>query len=52
MRTSIAHEIDDIRAVAAVIREPMLVVGHSSGGVIALEALMAIAVDVRQRGGM
>jgi pimeloyl-ACP methyl ester carboxylesterase len=41
-RTSIAHEIDDIRAVAAVIGERMLVVGHSSGGVVALEALVAL----------
>lgn len=38
---SIADEVDDVLAVAKLIGEPMLVVGHSSGGVVALEALAA-----------
>jgi hypothetical protein len=38
---SIAQEVDDGRAVARLIDEPMLVVGHSSGEVVALEAMVA-----------
>ncbi|MEU0884330.1 alpha/beta hydrolase [Lentzea sp. NPDC005914] len=38
---SIADEVDDVLAVAAVIDEPLIVYGHSSGGVVALEALAA-----------
>ncbi|MEV6863586.1 alpha/beta hydrolase [Streptosporangium subroseum] len=38
---SIAQEVDDVLAVAKMIGEPVLLVGHSSGGVVALEALLA-----------
>lgn len=38
---SIGQEVDDVLAVAKVIGEPVLLVGHSSGGVVALEALAA-----------
>ncbi len=38
---TIDQEVDDVLAVAKVIGEPMLVVGHSSGGVVALEAMVA-----------
>lgn len=34
-------EVDDALAVASAVREAVLVVGHSSGGVVALEALLA-----------
>lgn len=37
----VAQEVDDVLAVAAVIGEPVLIVGHSSGGVVALEAMVA-----------
>ncbi len=39
--SSILREVDDVLAVAEVIGEPMVLVGHSSGGVVALEALVA-----------
>lgn len=38
---SMAQEVDDVLAVAAVIGERVLLVGHSSGGVLALETLVA-----------
>ncbi|WP_410670616.1 alpha/beta fold hydrolase [Amycolatopsis sp. cmx-4-68] len=38
---SIADEVDDVLAVAAAAGEPLIVYGHSSGGVVALEALAA-----------
>lgn len=38
---SIAQEVDDVLAVAKVIGEPILLVGHSSGGVVALEVMVA-----------
>lgn len=38
---SIAQEVDDVLAVAKVTGEPVLLVGHSSGAVVALEALVA-----------
>jgi pimeloyl-ACP methyl ester carboxylesterase len=38
---TIAQEAGDVLALAKVIGEPMLIVGHSSGGVVALEALAA-----------
>ena len=38
---SIAREAGDVLALAADIGEPMVIVGHSSGGVVALEALAA-----------
>jgi pimeloyl-ACP methyl ester carboxylesterase len=38
---TIAQETDDVLAVATAIGEPMLVVGHSSGAVVALEAMAA-----------
>jgi pimeloyl-ACP methyl ester carboxylesterase len=38
---SIADEVDDVLAVAAAVGEPLIVYGHSSGGVVALEALAA-----------
>jgi pimeloyl-ACP methyl ester carboxylesterase len=38
---SISREVDDVLALVAVIGEPMVIVGHSSGGVVALEALAA-----------
>jgi pimeloyl-ACP methyl ester carboxylesterase len=40
-RSSIAHEVDDVAAVAALLNGPRLLVGHSSGAVVALEALAA-----------
>jgi pimeloyl-ACP methyl ester carboxylesterase len=38
---SIAREVDDVLALAKAIGEPMVIVGHSSGGVVALEVLAA-----------
>jgi pimeloyl-ACP methyl ester carboxylesterase len=38
---SISREVGDIRALAEKIGEPMVVAGHSSGAVVALEALAA-----------
>jgi pimeloyl-ACP methyl ester carboxylesterase len=38
---SITQEADDVAAVAEAIGEPLLLVGHSSGAVVALEALVA-----------
>lgn len=38
---SIAEEAGDVLALAKVVDEPMLIAGHSSGGVVALEALAA-----------
>jgi pimeloyl-ACP methyl ester carboxylesterase len=38
---SISREVEDIQALAQAIGEPMVVVGHSSGAVVALEALAA-----------
>ena len=38
---SIAAEVDDVLALAKAIGEPMVIVGHSSGGVVALEVLAA-----------
>jgi pimeloyl-ACP methyl ester carboxylesterase len=38
---SIAEEASDVVAVAAALAEPMVLVGHSSGAVVALEALVA-----------
>ena len=38
---SIAQEVDDVLAIATTIGAPALIVGHSSGGVVALEALAA-----------
>jgi pimeloyl-ACP methyl ester carboxylesterase len=38
---TIAEEVDDVLAVVATLGAPVLVVGHSSGGVVALEALVA-----------
>lgn len=37
----IAQEVDDVLAVVKLIDEPVLVVGHSSGAVVALEGLVA-----------
>lgn len=38
---SMAQEVEDVLAITGMIGEPVLVVGHSSGGVVALEALAA-----------
>lgn len=38
---SISQEVDDVVAVAAKIGEPVVIYGHSSGGVVALEAIAA-----------
>lgn len=38
---TIAQEVDDVLAVVQVTGEPVVLVGHSSGGVVALEALVA-----------
>lgn len=38
---TIAEEVDDVLALARTVGEPVLLVGHSSGGVIALEAAAA-----------
>ena len=43
---SIAREAGDVLALAADIGEPMVIVGHSSGGVVALEALAAAPAEV------
>lgn len=40
-RYSMAREVEDVLALAEVIGERMVVVGHSSGGVVALEVLAA-----------
>jgi pimeloyl-ACP methyl ester carboxylesterase len=37
---SMAEEADDVVALAEAVGEPVLLVGHSSGGVVALEALL------------
>jgi pimeloyl-ACP methyl ester carboxylesterase len=42
---SIAQEAADVVALARAVGEPVLVVGHSSGGVVALEALLASPSD-------
>ena len=39
---SIAQEVDDVKALCEVIGEPIVIVGHSSGGVVALESLVAL----------
>ncbi|HET8879498.1 MAG TPA: alpha/beta hydrolase [Arthrobacter sp.] len=39
---SIAEEVADIKALARLVGKPMLIVGHSSGAVVALEALSAL----------
>jgi len=38
---SIRQEVEDLRALAGAIGEPAMIVGHSSGAVVALEALAA-----------
>ncbi|MFF3229029.1 alpha/beta fold hydrolase [Nocardia suismassiliense] len=38
---TIAEEVEDVLALAGLVGEPVLLVGHSSGGVIALEAAAA-----------
>jgi pimeloyl-ACP methyl ester carboxylesterase len=38
---SIANEVEDVLAVVAEVGQPVIVYGHSSGGVVALEALAA-----------
>jgi pimeloyl-ACP methyl ester carboxylesterase len=38
---SMAKEVEDVLALAKVLGEPMVIVGHSSGAVVALEALVA-----------
>jgi pimeloyl-ACP methyl ester carboxylesterase len=38
---SMAREVDDVLTLARAIGPPMVLVGHSSGGVVALEALVA-----------
>ncbi len=38
---SIADEVADVAAICGVLQRPVMVVGHSSGGVVALEALAA-----------
>jgi pimeloyl-ACP methyl ester carboxylesterase len=38
---SISREVEDVQALAEAIGEPMVIVGHSSGAVVALEALAA-----------
>lgn len=38
---SMSREVEDVQALAQAIGEPMVVVGHSSGAVVALEALVA-----------
>lgn len=38
---SIADEVADVAAICGVLQPPVMVVGHSSGGVVALEALAA-----------
>jgi pimeloyl-ACP methyl ester carboxylesterase len=40
---SIADEVDDVLAVATSVGVPLIIYGHSSGGVVALEALAASA---------
>jgi pimeloyl-ACP methyl ester carboxylesterase len=39
---TIPDEVRDIRALAGAVNEPMLLVGHSSGAVVALEALLVM----------
>jgi pimeloyl-ACP methyl ester carboxylesterase len=41
-RVSIAREVDDVLAVVEAVGEPMIVVGHSSGAVVALESIAAM----------
>lgn len=38
---SIADEVADVAAICRVLQRPVMIVGHSSGGVVALEALAA-----------
>jgi pimeloyl-ACP methyl ester carboxylesterase len=38
---SISREVEDVRALGEAIAEPMVIVGHSSGAVVALETLAA-----------
>lgn len=38
---TMAQEVDDVRALATAIGEPVLLVGHSSGAVVGLEAMVA-----------
>ena len=38
---SVAQEVDDVLAVAHRVGQPLIIFGHSSGGVVALEALAA-----------
>lgn len=38
---SVAQEVEDVVAIAEAVGQPLLVYGHSSGGVVALEALVA-----------
>jgi pimeloyl-ACP methyl ester carboxylesterase len=40
-RYRIGSEVEDVLAIAGLLAEPMVIVGHSSGGVVALEALVA-----------
>lgn len=39
---TMAEEVEHVRALVKLIDEPMLIVGHSSGAVLALEALVAL----------
>lgn len=39
---TMAQEVEHVRALVNLIDEPMLVIGHSSGGVLALEALVEL----------
>ena len=41
-QSTVADEVDDVTAIAEIVGEPMLLVGHSSGAVIALEAALAL----------
>jgi pimeloyl-ACP methyl ester carboxylesterase len=40
-RYSLSAEVGDVLAITSLISEPMVIVGHSSGGVVALEAIAA-----------
>jgi pimeloyl-ACP methyl ester carboxylesterase len=44
--TTIANEVGDITAIAEIVGEPMLLVGHSSGAVIALETALISPVTL------
>jgi pimeloyl-ACP methyl ester carboxylesterase len=37
--TDVAHEVDDLLALAAELAEPVVIVGHSSGAIVALETV-------------